>query len=319
MNTLLGKFDLRLERKSLLDEIKVPNRALTIEEKDYLNSSNPKLVDLRKRYEEHPASVHSEWTKDFVDKTIDLTSFRADSAYIYQGIHRNSDQSYLLSAYYVQQADHCGLYELFQEDGKFGAFAFEFNGKIVSRDLLDSVLEINFLAECLGDKSVNLLDIGAGYGRFAHRLFEAQDRISNIQQIYCTDAIAESSFLCEYYLNSRRSDASVVKLDEVEEFLARAQIDVVTNIHSFSECTIDSIRWWLGAVAKSPVKYLLIVPNTGKELLSTEANGSRVDFLREVESCGFRRTVMRQKYDNATLMDRWGIFPTCYHWFERNE
>jgi 2-polyprenyl-3-methyl-5-hydroxy-6-metoxy-1,4-benzoquinol methylase len=63
-----------------------------------------------------------------------------------------------------------------EEDDDFGAEVFDFHGKVVSRDLLDSIIEINFLDRHLGFSSrraVNVLDIGAGYGRLAHRMATA--------------------------------------------------------------------------------------------------------------------------------------------------
>jgi putative sugar O-methyltransferase len=129
--------------------------------------------------------------------------------------------------------------ERLDEDGLFGAYTFDFNGeKLVSRDLLDSILEINFLDRHLGlarREGFNLLDVGAGYGRLAHRLATA---FPGTMRIYCTDAVSESTFLCEYYLRFRglADRTEVVPLDEIEARLRTVRIDVATNIHSFSEC-----------------------------------------------------------------------------------
>jgi hypothetical protein len=58
--------------------------------------------------------------------------------------------SYALSTYYIKSMDRLRLLETLTEDELFGNFVFEIDHKIVSRDLLDSILEIYFLEKCLG-------------------------------------------------------------------------------------------------------------------------------------------------------------------------
>jgi len=105
------------------------------------------------------------------------------------------------------------------EDDYFGNFVFQIGGKTISRDLLDSILEIYFLDRHLGLASAEnhrtILDVGAGYGRLAHRLVSA---LSGAQRYLCTDAVAESTFISEYYLGFRGLDgrACAVPLDEIE-------------------------------------------------------------------------------------------------------
>ena len=52
------------------------------------------------------------------------------------------------------------------------------------------------------DAPLRLLDIGAGYGRLAHRLAESVPAT----EIMCTDAVPASTFLSEFYLRFRGVD-----------------------------------------------------------------------------------------------------------------
>ena len=67
--------------------------------------------------------------------------FRGDSQYLFQG-RGTPEAAYALSADYAARHDALGLFETLEEDGAFGALTFPVDGRIVSRDLLDSVLEI---------------------------------------------------------------------------------------------------------------------------------------------------------------------------------
>jgi hypothetical protein len=325
-NRVLSAFDLQLVKKTEFDDLtrsslpEEPHPALTAEAENYLQDSNPLLQSLRQRYATHPASVHSQWSRDFISNRVGFKDFRSDNAYVWQG-RQFSDQTYLLTVYYARTIDRLGLFDRFTEDGMFSPFAFQFNGKLVSRDLIDSVLEINFLHERLGDRKLAMLDIGAGYGRLASRISESRP---NIDPIYCTDAIPESTFLCNFYLKYRKARAQAVPLDEVEAVVKRGGIDLATNIHSFSECTRASISWWLSLLREGKVKYLFIVPNRSEKLLSTEPDGSRVDAADIIAQAGYRMVFKRPKYGDAsgrdaTGMDRFGIGPTWYLWFEREE
>jgi SAM-dependent methyltransferase len=137
----------------------------------------------------------------------------------------------MLTTYYVKTIDTLSLLNILHEDALFGAHVFDFNGKfIVSRDLLDSIVEIYFLERTLGisKTSYNFLDIGAGYGRFAYRI------VSSFPQgrVLCVDSVAESTFLCEYYLRFRGVEkrAETVPLDEIKCMLASNHVDVATYI-----------------------------------------------------------------------------------------
>jgi len=169
----------------------------TRETKDALRSDHPRIAELRQRYEGHPAAAHTQWTSSFVQNEIDLAGFRGDNAYVSQRLGQGI-ANYALSTQYVNSHDVQDLRSRLSEDGQFGVHSFAIGTQTVSRDLLDSILEINFLDEhlnLLDGRSLTILDIGAGYGRLAQRL---TGLASNIDYI-CTDAVPESTYLCEFY------------------------------------------------------------------------------------------------------------------------
>lgn len=259
------------------------------------------LDDLRRRYDalDIPAAVHSVWAHRRASRTsvsrglagFDLTRFRASSSYVWNYYGTESETArlkYFIFQQAVKAADAAGLLGRLTEDGAFGCPTFEFDETgTISRDLLDSVAEINFLQrhlDVLGRADVHVLDIGAGYGRMAHRLLEANPRLTGYT---CVDAIPESTFLSEFYLNHRglADRSNVVPLDEVETRVT-GPFDIALNIHSFSECTYAAVEWWLRLVRRLEIPRLMIVPNPDPRFrtdedrfVSSEPDGSKRNFL----------------------------------------
>lgn len=279
--------------------------------------STARLAELRARYVGHPATSHTVWASDNLKTELTLERFREDNAYVWQTRVNNPIQ-YLLSSYYVKEHDPLDLFPRFVEDGAFGAYMYEHGGRPVSRDLLDSIMEISFLEEKIGLSSIpdlTVLDIGAGYGRLAHRMAEA---LPNLSQYLCTDAVPESTLVSEFYTNFRGvSDrVRVVPLDEVERVAPNARIDVALNVHSFSECAMASIEYWLDLVERAQVPWLFIVPNTGDQLISWEASGSRESFLPAITKRGYELVVKQDKYHGSPDTQRYGLYPATYFLFK---
>ena len=290
--------------------------------RQYLTSQNPRLIELKKRYKGHPATLHSLWTDTYLQAELDLSTFRSDNAYVWQTrqLDANLVAQYLLTTYYVRDVDKLDLLNRLQEDGQFGAVNFSFNGQyVVSRDLLDSVLEINFLERHLRISqapSLVVLDIGAGYGRFAYRLASA---LPNVKTIYCADAVAESTFLCDYYLGFRGVDsrAKAVPIDAIEDVLSHDHIDVVTNMESFAECTVESIRWWIDLVQRNRASYFMIVVE-GNTLLSREGDGSKNPFQSLLEERDFDLMAAEPIYPSAAGVSKYGLYPSRTYFLFRN-
>ena len=286
--------------------------------KEYLYKRNPKLSDLKQRYRSHPATTHSLWSEGRLKRELKLPYFRGDNVYLFQKRYSNG-AGYALTAQYVCSHDELNLFKKLTDDDLFGNCLVTLNNHLkVSRDLLDSILEINFLnryTDCAHSDALTVVDIGAGYGRLAHRLVKA---LPNVKHIFCADAVPESTFLSDYYLKFRKVDhkATAVPLDEIEETVARQTVDLAVNIHSFGECTFKSITWWLDLLEKNSVRFLFIVAN-GEELGSTEPDRSNIDYLPAILDHGYKLKIKQPKYSEDPIVQRHGLYPTYYYLFER--
>jgi hypothetical protein len=286
--------------------------------RDYLRGDHPRLLELERRYSACDPAVTTPyvWREGFV-RDEDVAFFRGDNAYVWQVRGDNMNRiGYIAAFYYLHSIDKLHLLDRLTEDDAFGNFTFEIGNRAVSRDLLDSLLELYFLDRHLnlaGRTGFNILDIGAGYGRLAHRATQSFPGIANY---FCTDAIARSTFISEYYLRYRQSDrAKVIPLDEIDRTLATTKVDLAVNIHSFSECSTEAIRWWIALLARRGVKHLMIVPNSsncGGALLQT--NDLR-NFQPVVEEFGYRLMAKDPKYGDPAIQE-FAIGPTYYYLFE---
>ncbi len=284
---------------------------------DRLRPDHPRLAELQRRYRAFDPAVTTPWR--WTDSRLpaeDLLHFRGDNAFVWQVRRLNQNPlTYALCYYAVKAGDEEGLLDRLDEDGRFGAHIFTIDGRAVSRDLIDSAREIQFLIRHagLGERTRTLLDIGAGYGRLAFRLHQAMgERV----RTFTTDAFAPSTFISEYYLDHRQaSNATVVPLDEVEQLLAETRIDIATNIHSFSECTMEAIAWWVGLLARHKVRYLMVVPNEGTGGGARCERGDGADFEPILERFGYRPIVREPRYPDP-IVQRYGVDPVHLHLFE---
>jgi SAM-dependent methyltransferase len=272
---------------------------------DSLRPDHPDLLDLRERYGalDLPVTVASRWSAEAVASFLDLRYFRGETliTWHYRELPRISTLKYFIFARYVDDRDPHGLLRTLGEDGAFGCWTFSYPGYgVVSRDLLESTNEITFLdrqLDLLARPGVRLLDIGAGYGRLAHRMAVAHPRLGDY---CCIDAIPESTFISRYYLRARKVEAArVVPLDEIESSLGPGTFDLAINIHSFSECTFDAVQWWVSQLERLEVPAVLIVPNEADELLTLEVDGSRRDFRPLLERAGYRLAHREPVIDDA--------------------
>ena len=181
-------------------------------------------------------------------------------------------------------------------------------------------MEIYFLEKHLNLsdlKDLTILDIGAGYGRLAHRMASA---LPNIKEYLCTDGVAISSFISDYYLRFRGLEdrAKVIPLDRIENTLCYKSVDLAINIHSFSECTISAIDWWMSLLKKSKVKYLMIVPNSGDHGGDHLLTNDGKDFGEVIEKHGYKLAVKNPKYRDP-IVQKYAINPTYHYLFQLQE
>ncbi|MGH8530456.1 MAG: putative sugar O-methyltransferase [Nevskiales bacterium] len=297
--------------------------ALPPDAQTWLRADHPQLQVLRERYQRltSPATVPSHWNTEFLRGNLDLCYFRGDNAYVWQYRAAGSDLElrYYLSLLYLKKLDQRGLLSALGEDGLFGCWKFTFpDHPAISRDLLDSVNELYFLdrhMQIFSRAGLRVLDIGAGYGRLAHRMVTA---LPQLERYTCVDAVPESTFLCDYYLRFRQCEAKArsIPLDEIEQALTPGGVDPAVNIHSFSECTLAAIEWWLAWLKRLRVPVLMIVPNNGDKLLSTERNRKHLDFLPALEAAGYRLKLREPKYLDETMQRLAQKNPDYYFLFE---
>ncbi len=295
-----------------------------------LSPDHPRLLELARRYREIDSVLARDpvWTEELL-AGADLRHFRGDNPYVWQLRGRNLNElGYALSYYCVRRFDRLGLLDRLDEDGHFGVHTFEIDGRSISRDLLDSVLELDFLDRHLGISGSSapgrstplgrsgawtLLDIGAGYGRLAHRAVTA---FPESLRCLCTDAIALSTFLSEFYLGFRGvgQRATVVPLDELETAIPPGAVDIAVNVHSFSECSLAAIDAWLAFLAGRRVPHLMVVPNAASPDGRSPLTNAGEDFGPLVRRHGYVLTAVEPKFPDPVVQE-YGISPASYFLF----
>lgn len=261
--------------------------------------TDPALLRLEAEYAKLNLFDQSLW-KTFADG-IDIARFRGEHAYLAQMWGGMTEDRYINSYHYaVRHATN----ELFcmREDDAFGCVIFDDPDpdsiEKISRDLIDSALEIAFLRETMGWDDYGdlmVLDIGAGYGRFAHRLTNTFDNA----YVFCTDGVPLSTYLCDYYLKyrgiERAESVPLDKLGSIDE-----KIDVAVNCYSFSEMPLSAVNFWLDLCADLNIPYFFLVPHAPDlihpHFITSEPDGSHLDYLGAFEKHGYKLKAQRPKF-----------------------
>jgi len=276
---------------------------------------DPEVQDLNRRYSGHPASGHTLWTTERQRDGLRLPDFRSDNLYVWQ--RATPDDAYAVSWRHITEHVRPEIRDALREDGSFGAATVTVDGRVLSRDLVDSMLELDFLADHVpgltGPERLRVLDVGAGYGRLAHRGTTAFPHLD----WRCVDAVPISTVLCRWHLAHLGSPARVLDLDHAEAEVRPGSIDLAVNVHSFNECPLDAIDWWLRFLAERDAHWLFLVPNDTQELTSTEADGTKGDFGPLLERHGFELAVSRDKYADDPTAQAGGVYPETYLLYRR--
>ena len=291
-------------------ETKIPEDA-----KEYLCRTNPILKQLKDNYQNFSANNFKKglWTKKYLGD-LDLVYFRGDNPYVHQS--RGNQQSkfaYLITYFWLKSKYSKDLLSL-KEEESFGVMTYVIDNKIISRDLLDSFNEILFLKEHFFNNyksNVNVLEIGAGYGRLAKWITKNTNYISHY---YCIDAIAESTFISDYFLKryNEINRTTVVPIHQRKIFLENKNITLAVNIHSFSEMAFDFIQFWIKEVIKLRIPYLFIVPNAGHNYKGELISFDNIKFEKLIESSGYELVIKRDKYIEPNIQ-KYGLNPTVYY------
>ena len=295
------------DERALLDGYD-PRRQPPSELAEVLTPSNPRLKELERAYRtfDDPVNSHTQWGAELTSDVTDLWFFRGDNSYLWQYTRSpelNRLRTYVFATY-VRRIDAGGwLGGALREDGAFGCITVDFDTLgVVSRDLLDSVNELSFLdrQDLLGG-SPTVLDIGAGYGRLAHRALAAAPAI---ERYYCIDAIPRSTFLCEAYVRHRGIEDRCVVLPLTEmSSVSAGDVDLAVNVHSFSEMPERAIRGWVEWLARLEVPALFVVPNDRDRVLSSEEDGTRRDCSHVLADAGFELTLSEPTIDDPDVRD----------------
>jgi SAM-dependent methyltransferase len=206
--------------------------------------------------------------------TIDRERFRAGEQYLGGG----GPAAEMLA--YVRSLGNGWLERLAEEDDAFGCDWAEVDGVKVSRDLVDSIVELDFLHRICGLPldSCRVLDIGAGYGRLAHRM----TALFPGSWVVCTDPIEVSRAVCRKYLEFRRVSRAIVVAPEA--LSPQTFFDLAMNVHSWPECTRAEINSWLDWLVARRVPRLFVVPHLDAEMRCNEDERS---FRPDIERHGF--------------------------------
>lgn len=237
---------------------------------------------------------------------INNENFRADNSYVWQKRqHRDSDIKRTYDV--VKELDKQNLLSTLVEKGDFCVETYRYDQISFSRDLMDSVLEINFLADHLQIPFERVIDLGAGYGRFASRILECN--LAN--EVFCIDAIPKSTAISEIYLSEHIANekARVIGMHErnrLEDF----SFDLAVNIHSFSEMALCEVDEWVKFLRTLDIAWLFVVPN-GPELSLNDGRS----FNGILSKHGFEVRIKREKYSNFESPETL-LYPSTYYLLE---
>lgn len=243
-------------------------------------------------------------------KDINLSLYRADNVYVWQTRNVKAE-NYLVSFLLTKLKDDANLLGLLNEDGKFGVSSYEFMGVTVSRDLLDSVLEINFLIKMIGRETLSqskVLDIGAGYGRLAKNLAKVFPEI----HIGCIDSIPISTAISEFYLKDEIASKQIEVLDLTQiKSIAEKKYDLAVNVHSFSEMSLASVENWVKLLNEAEIQRVFVVPNPKDLKLNSGEDFSSI-FLKY----GYSIETRIDKYPRG-IPEQHLLYPASYFYLVR--
>jgi hypothetical protein len=107
-----------------------------------------------------------------------------------------------------------------------------------------------------------------------------------------------------------------VPLHRLTQDLDSGSFDLAVNIHSFSECTLAAIEWWLALCVRLEVPHLFVVPNEYEGIISREVGGGYLDALPAFEAAGYRPTHVERVISDPAVREMVRIHDNFYL-FER--
>ena len=103
-----------------------------------------------------------------------------------------------------------------------------------------------------------------------------------------------------------------------QQHLVPGTIKLAVNIHSFSECAVEAVAYWVSRCAELKIEYLFIVPNFNEEgeIAVLLDNGTDINPL--LAQHGYHLCHAEPKYGNPEVQ-RYGVSPTWYYLFRAAE
>lgn len=217
----------------------------------------------------------------YISSSFNEDNFRHDNAYVWQVRLGDNIKQYFNYYKKLKNIDELCLFNKTKEDGSFGCITWNINGILISRDLLDSIIEIYFINKHFKNLGkLNLLEIGAGYGRLCKRYSDCFPD----SNFYITDGIPHSTYLSNIYLKKYGYQDKNIELYNLENKLKNLKIDLAINIHSFPEQNIKDVEWWVKLISKYKIKYLFYIPNnpeSNPNAINTNSGNSILEVLNK--------------------------------------
>lgn len=269
-----------------------------------LSDANPRLVELRRNYAglTWPDGPRHTSAPDHVSAGGVLPYFRGDNLSVPGSREHPRAMALMLYVYMRHLEEHGGgqLLSKLSEDGLFGCWTTEVEGYgKISCDLLDSVSELLFLEqqlEVLKRDGLRVVDIGAGYGRLAHRMASVHPAL---EDYCCVDPDPESTFLAGYYLAFRgcTPPARVVALDHIDAVFQPGAFDLAI-LHRQPKWTTQAIEWWARQLVRLEVPSVFV--RVDRRNLAPGVDRDYPEFLRAV---GYQPTVREPVIDDPAVRE----------------
>lgn len=131
----------------------------------------------------------------------------------------------------------------------------------VTRMWVDGNVEIGFLRRTVPEfQSLDVLDIGAGYGRLAVMLAPL------VQTYICVDAVSVSVEVCRAYTQLYAPSVQVLDVEGLRAAIPVLRPTLAINIHSWNECSLEQIGQWLDVLGEMAVPKLFTVSHGQTEV-----------------------------------------------------
>lgn len=210
------------------------------------------------------------WTGEFHNWVREhVQEFRGDRWFLVQENPATQRDRYVLATGHL--AARCPeILNSLVEDGAYGVLTAHVGDRVVSRDLLDATSELCCMKDAIASprwRDAMVVDIGAGYGRLAHRAFQAKRFGVWPRQWVCTDTIPISMSICEAYLRERcvpedfamvLSPAEIALPSQQDSMLDLAPV-VAVNVHSWSEVDHEGVQAWIKWISDRSFTHIFLV------------------------------------------------------------